>query len=214
MESKKKKKLVLAFVMSLTISASFAHPCTDSCVVWYSSSSEIKIGGKPIKDGLKFDDKEPVSWHSENDAMTIVYYQSSTPKTFYAKDFIKEKQTSVRDYLTSSNMSTKGGNNPEETNVEIDTVFFLWDTLRIPKTNNQGSGVVDDVIIYSKADTIVSRITTSHDGKEFVIPRNAFGKLVSANPLFIDIIEKDIEKDWQYAVWRKLYVVPLPLKME
>lgn len=31
---------------------------------------------------------------------------------------------------------------------------------------------------------------------------------------YVVIIETDQDKDWRYAVWRKLYVVPLPLKID
>ena len=214
MENNKKKKLVLAFALAMMVSVSFAYHSADSCIVWYGSSQEIKIGGRPIKVGLRIDEKDPVAWHSDDDYFKVVYYQSSIPTPFYAKDFNKVKANSILEYLTSKNMSTKGSSNPEETDTPIvfDTVFFLWDTLRIPKPNNYGSHVINDVVVYSATDTIASRISVSTDGKDFLIPRKAFGMLASTEPLYIDIIETDIDKNWQYAVWRKLYVVPLKIE--
>lgn len=214
MEIIKKKKLVLAFVLAMMVSASFAHPSADSCIVWYYSSQEIKIGGMPIKEKPRMNEKDRIVWHSDDDYIKVVYYGSSIPTTFYATDFNKENAHNIWEFLKSTNMSTKGSDNPGEECKKYDTVFFVWDILRIPRTNNYGKNIFNDVVIYSKTDTIVSRISVSQDGKNFLVPRNAFGKLVTAEPLYIDIIETDKDKDWRYAVWRKLYVVPLPLKID
>lgn len=214
MEKTNMKRLLFALVLSLISIFGYADNLADSCIVVSCNSSKIMIGNRRAEVGLEFDDSLAiVDWSEASDqaAFRVDYFNGSKSETFLAAQFGEEK------VILRSHASTKGfgGDEVVGETVVSDTLYFL-DTLVIPRLRTTDNRIAAYAAVCSAdeaGEQPRQQITVSKKGNAYLVPRSVIIKKTSA-PLHLDILEKDLEKDWEYAVWRKLYVVPLPLKMD
>lgn len=197
----------LLFILACVFRASFACACalSDSCMVVMMNSDNIYIGNQRIKEGLVFDIKEKIIWSSDEQAM-VVYYLGGENKfkfeTLCAVEF-HSKNKSIYEY---KHVSTMGMDTDDS-----DTIRYVFDTLRIIRNWKYNKVAKDEAWIYQEADTLTDIIHISEDGEEYLVPRSAFGRLTN-KPVYLDINETD-STGWKYPVWRRLYVVPLPMRV-
>lgn len=210
MENKEIKKWLLSLLFILASTFAYADCFADSCIVISTNNpGKIRIGNRYAVKGLKFDDKEKITWTNREEVISASYLSDIEKgeekiNRLYADEFSRKGWSSLYD---TKHLKTKGfGINND---IEIDTIYYLWDTLIVPSPTIFSDKIVAKVIAFIGNDSIVSAISRSKNKTEFIIPRDALGKY-DDKPFYFDIIEKDIEKDWEYAVWRKLYVIPLP----
>ena len=91
---------------------------------------------------------------------------------------------------------------------QIDSTFYLLDTLYIHRPQMKGTFVVAS-IMNNKGKTI--NLPISKDGKTYVITRGLFESIASNSHGFT-IKELDKEMNWEYIVYRRLTIEPLMIK--
>lgn len=213
MEKKEIGKWLLSLLFVLVSTFAYADCCVDSCVVLSTNNPrKIRIGNRYVVEGLKFDDKEEIAWTNREEVILALYLSDiekgeNKVNRLYADEFSRKGWSSLYD---TKHLKTKGFEINND--IEIDTIYYLWDTLIVPSPTIISDKIVAKAIAFIVNDSIVSTISRSKNGKEYIIPRKVIGNY--SEPLYLDIIEMDLEKDWEYVVWRKLYIVPLPLKID
>ncbi len=178
--------------------------------VSYSNCSKIQISGKKAVKGMRFNDKEQIQWAKDvdNQALKVSNCKNGVYELFVFN--YKEKRVVL---VTSRETSTGAQMKNDSPIIVFDTVYYLLDTLKISTLTKKSSNVVDKVIVHTENELFEVVITKSKDGMEYVIPRSVLGKH-DKKPFYLDVVEKDNGMNWEYAVWRKLYVKPLPLKVD
>ena len=204
------KKIVMT--AAITLMTLFAVAQQNGYEVLFSNSDQIKIGGQVAKKGLRFDDKKEINMPSDKNAMEVRNLRDGTIELVVGKKYRKHKSKTLGEYLVAEkHLSTKGWGENEP--YEFDTVYYMLDSLRVPMPARQSGNIVAKAIVYLENGQIEASIRRSTKYNKYCIPRTVVGRQDNS-PFHLDILEKDLEKDWEYAVWRKLYVVPLPLKMD
>lgn len=196
----KKKQIVLGILLMVTFCA-FA----DKYKVLYVNSSDIRIGNKSIAVGNIFDDKETITWTSEQQAMKVINLDTKRVMVFAARALKKKKATTLYEYLTNTkHLSTRGINQNRIEEWQMDTTLYLLDTLSlsIPARHNP-SAKAKLVFRHGK------EITLPVNGNYYIITQNLLGQNGS-QPIRADIIEYDKEKDWSYTVYKNLVIELVP----
>ena len=180
--------------------------------VLFSNSNKIKIGSQTARKGLRFNDENEISMPSEKCALKIRNLSDGTIKLIVGEKLNKYKAKTISQYLVvERHLSTNGID--ERGAIEFDTLAYMLDTLKIPILTYHSGKITAKAVVYMGNDHFEIPVLRHEKEMAYVIPRNWLGKL-DDKPFCIDIIEKDIEKDWEYTIWHKLYIVPLPLKIE
>lgn len=207
MARKEMKKLIV--IMAFTLMTLFATAQQGNYQVLFSNSDKIKIGNQTARKGLRFNDENEISMPSEKCALKIRNLSDGTIKLIVGEKLNKSKAKTISQYLVvERELSTKGID--ERKTIEFDTLTYMLDTLIIPILTYHSGKITAQAVVYIGNDHFEIPVSRLEKEMAYVIPRNSLGKL-DDKPFCIDIIEKDIEKDWEYAIWRKLYIVPLPL---
>lgn len=195
-----KKELVLGLLLMVACCA-----YADRYKVLYVNSSDIKVGGKAIAVGSVFDEKETVRWTSEQQAMKVVNLTTNRVMVFVAKALEKKNASTLYEYLIrNKHLSTRGlKKNPTE-EWQLDETLYLLDTLYIslPPRHNQ-SATAKMVVKQGR------EIPLTNNGHHYVIPRSLLGR-TGSQPINVDIVEYDKEKDWSYTVYRNLNIEIVP----
>lgn len=180
--------------------------------VLYCNSDHIMIGDSVAKKGLVFDEEKKIVMPKDDCAIEYQDLSNGKVKQMVGKEAKKRKAKTLKEYLLSEKvLRTKGlGDNDP---IVFDTVYYMLDTLRVPAPWFPSGSSKAKVVAQIGDECIEANVTRSKDGMEYIVTRNCFRKF-NDKPFTIDLLETDIEKEWEYAVWRKLYVVPLPLKIE
>lgn len=200
-------------VMVLSMTSLFAFAQQVNYEVLFSNSDKIRIGKEAARVGLKFSDNNEIYMPSVDCALEVRNLRDGTNELVIGEKYIKNGVKTLGEYLIEErHLSTKSfrDDNPP---YEFDTVWYILDTIRVVAPDNHLRKTTIKAIAHIGMDSIVSVIPRSRKGTEYLVPRNVLGKHDDA-PFYLDIIEKDIEKEWEYYVWRKLYVKPLPLKVQ
>lgn len=198
--------------MSLVMFSMFAFAQQNSYKVLYCNSDRIKIGDSIAKKGLVFDDEKKIVMPQDDCAIEYQDLNNGKVKQMVGKEAKKRKAKTLKEYLLAEKvLRTKGlGDNDP---IVFDTVFYMLDTLRVPVPWHVSSATRAKVVSRIGDGHIETYATRSKDGMEYIVTRKDFGEL-GEEPFTIDLLETDIEKKWEYAVWRKLSIVPLPMKIE
>lgn len=210
--------LLCVFLMGIRMNAHAQKDCDFTYEVRYSNCSQIMIGNQEAKPGMMFDELSQIKWAKDvkNQSLRVWNCKKCRCQTIVHN---MEKKKWWLKWISEYETNTKGYSDTLVFDTIIfdtiinDTVVCGLDTLWIPAPSSNTNKIENKAIVYQGNDSITIAIFRSKDKKEYLIPRTALEKH-DDNPFYIDIIEKDIEKNWQYAVWRKLYIVPLPLKTE
>ena len=201
-----KKKVI--FVVSLLMIACYAF--ADKYKVLYVNSRDIKVGNKTIVVGNVFDDKEVISWTSDQQAMKVMNLSTNRMMVLAAKALKKKNVSSLYDYLTSTKrLSTR--NFRKKRIIEewqLDSTLYLMDALYIRMPKSQPKSVVAKIIV-KKGE--VKEIPLNHDGHYYILSRDIYGNSYP-HPLMIDIREYDPKQNWEYTTYRNLIIEPLPIK--
>ena len=200
--------ILLVFMADWTI-AQAQEECDYVFEVSYSNCDKITIGNMKAEKGIRFDELKQIRWAKDIENQSLKVWNCIMG--CYELLVYNHKKNRVT-LVTDRETNTKGWQddiNP----FDRDSIYYLLDTLKIPTFEFHSNNVVDKIIIHIGDERVVSTISKSNDRTVFIVPRNVLGKS-DKKPVYIDILEKDVEKDWEYAVWRKLYVVPLPLKID
>lgn len=213
--AKKEMKNLMVVFLTLISSVAFTQQQQEYKVL-FSNSDKITIGNQKIKIGLLFDENDEIFMPTDSCAMEVRDLRDGTTERIIGEKFRQCKGKTLINYFFEVKRLSTGlvydePNNINEPNI-FDTVYYMLNDVMIPAPSQHSSGIVCMGIIYMGKERRAIAISRSKDNKEYVIPRDALGKQ-GKKPFYLDIIEKDVEKDWEYAVWRKLYVVPLPLKI-
>lgn len=210
MARKEMKKVIVT--MAVTLITMFAIAQQGNYKVLFTNSDKIKIGNQTAKKGMQFDDEKEISMPSKKCALKIRNLSDGTIKLVVGEKLSKYKAKTISQYLVAErHLSTKGVGDNEP--VVFDTVIYMLDSLSIPISTYYSGAISAKAVIYLGNVHVEIPVSRIEKQMAYLILRNALGKQ-DDEPFYLDIIEKDTEKDWQYAVWRKLYVVPLPLKAD
>lgn len=97
------KKIAFVFIFVLCTINVFS----DTYKILFLNTKTIVIGGKTLKTGDIFDDKQSIAWSSDKQAMKIQNVQSKRIKLLTAKQI--ENKSSLYDYYAKTNqLSTRG----------------------------------------------------------------------------------------------------------
>ncbi|MCR4847730.1 MAG: hypothetical protein K5920_02620 [Bacteroidales bacterium] len=208
-----KTKRFFCIVLMLLLTGIAFIQAQDKCdytfEVSYSNCGEIKIGnGKAVK-GVRFDDVNEIHWAKNRENQTLKVWNCYKGCYELLVFNNKEKRTM---FVSDREANTKGWLNDDDF-VAFDTLYYMLDTLKIRASFTQSTETINKAIFYVDDEIIECNVSKTKDGKEYIIPRTLLGKH-DKKPFYLDIVEKDVKKDWEYMVWRKLYVVPLPLEIK
>lgn len=208
--AKKEMKNLMVVLLTLISSVALAQQQLEYKVL-FSNSDKITIGNRKIKIGLLFDENDEIFLPADSCAMEVRDLRDGTTERIIGKKFRQCKTKTLISYFYEvKRLSTGlGGNEP---NI-FDTVYYMLNDVKIPAPSQHSSGIEYRGIVYMGKEHKAITVSRSKDSMEYVISRDVLGEQ-DKKPFYLDIIEKDVEKDWEYAVWHKLYVVPLPLKIE
>ncbi len=210
MAKKEMKKTLM--VLSLTLISIVALAQQDKYKVLFCNSDGIMIGNRVAKKGLLFNGDDTIFMPNEECALDVRNETDGTTKRIVGEKLNKYKTKTLYSYFVEERrLSTKGMGADDR--IVYDTVYYMLEDVKIPAPSQHTSGIEYRGIVYMGKELKAITVSRSKDSMEYVISRDALGKQ-HKKPFYLDIIEKDVEKDWEYAVWRELYVVPLPLKIE
>lgn len=192
-----KKKVIIFVILLIITSYAFA----DKYKVLYVNSSNIKIGNKTIVSGQIFDDKENITWSSDQQAMKVLNLNTKRVMVFAAKALNKKKAASLYDYLTSTkHLSTRNINQNRIEEWQMDTTLYMLDTLYISMPPRHNQNITTKIVHkYGKEIPIQS------NGGYYIITRNLFDQQ-ERQPIVIDIVEYDKSNDWTYIVFKNLNI--------
>lgn len=203
------KKILM--VMVLTMMGMFAIAQQDNYEVLFSNSERIKIGNQVAKKGLRFNNNREILMPTEQCALEVRNLNDGTTELIVGEKFRKHKAKTLGEYLIAEKHLSTSSFGGESSPYVFDTVYYMLDTLRVSAPQSHSDKIILKAVAFFGNDTVTTSISRSKDKTKFLILRTALGKY-NGSSFYLDIFEKDLKKDWEYAVWRKLYVVPLPLK--
>jgi len=100
------KKLLLS---TLTIIACVVSVHAEKCKITKLSTPTITIGGKVCQEGSIFDDKETITWSSDEQGFWCRNMEKGTYNYYAAKAFKSRKCKTAFEYLRTNKMSTRSG---------------------------------------------------------------------------------------------------------
>ena len=181
----------------------------DTYQVLLANSENIRIGDRPAVAGMQFDDSDPIHWSSDQQALKVLNLSLNRVMVIAAKAFRATGSKTLADLLyQTKHLSTRDYG---QTAAPADTVLYLLDTLRLKAGPHYGNGVIDQAVATVSGQRIVTPLQKTADRSAFILTRSIAG---GKNPqtLYLDIVETDPEKDWQYCLYRRLRIDLLPLK--
>jgi len=171
------------------------------------NSDKILIGKEKAVVGMMFDDKkDKIVWISPLQA--FVARSVATGK--YRRFFPPQKQRKSKVSHLSSRILNVSPNSNLNSNEDY-TSYYLLDTLKLKASQNSDTNVCVKVKYIANKKEIVKPVM--RDNEYIILPRDLFESL-SLEPFYIDITEKDTERDWEYYVYRNILIVPFPSKIE
>lgn len=215
MATKTNKRVLMTMALALFTLSAFAQQ--GNYKVLYCNSDAIKIGNSIAKKNLLFDDESKIVMPKEECTIEYQNLKNGKVKQIVGKEAKRREGSlilTIKEYIRKEKtLATKGA--CDQDNIEFDTVFYMLDTLRIPVPWHPSSTTKAKAVAQIGNRQIEAEATISENQGEMEchVTRKALG-IHDNNPFYIDIIETDTEKNWEYAVWRKLYIIPLPLKIE
>lgn len=103
--------------------------------ILFVNTKTINIGGKTLKRGSIFDEKDIIAWSSPNQAMKVEVLATKKVIVMTAKKIKKEK-TIADYYLKSNKLSTRGSNysddvlyEDEKFDTALNDTCYLWDSI-------------------------------------------------------------------------------------
>ena len=208
------KRILQKAFMTMTVAmlSMFAYAQQNSYKVLYCNSDRIRIGDSIAKKGLVFDDEKKIVMPKDDCVIEYQDLNNGKVKQMVGNEAKKRKAKTLKEYLLAEKvLRTKGlGDNDP---IVFDTVFYMLDTLRVPAPWHVGGATKTKVVAQIGDGHIEAYATRSKDGMEYIVTRSDLRKH-DGKPFTVDFLEIEIEKNWESAVWRKLYVIPLPLKIE
>lgn len=169
------------------------------------NSDKILIGKEKAVVGMTFDDKkDKIVWISPLQAFVARSVATGKYRRFFPP---KRQRKSKVSHLSSRILNVSP--NPHLNSDEDYTSYYLLDTLKLKASQNSDTNVCVKVKYVANKKEIVKPIM--RDNEYIILPRDLFEPL-SLEPFYIDITEKDTERDWEYYVYRNILIVPFPLK--
>lgn len=103
--------------------------------ILFVNTKTINIGGKSLKRGSVFDEKDVIAWSSPNQAIKVEVLATKKVMVMTAKKIKKEKN--IADYYLKSNkLSTRGSNysddvlyEDEKFDTALNDTCYLWDSI-------------------------------------------------------------------------------------
>lgn len=103
--------------------------------ILFVNTKTINIGGKTLKRGSVFDEKDVIAWSSPNQAIKVEVLATKKVMVMTAKKMKKEKN--IADYYLKSNkLSTRGSNysddvlyEDEKFDTALNDTCYLWDSI-------------------------------------------------------------------------------------
>lgn len=103
--------------------------------ILFVNTKTINIGGKTLKRGSVFDEKDVIAWSSPNQAIKVEVLATKKVMVMTAKKIKKEKN--IADYYLKSNkLSTRGSNysddvlyEDEKFDTALNDTCYLWDSI-------------------------------------------------------------------------------------
>ena len=178
--------------------------------VLFSNSDKIMIGNQVAKKGLRFNDSKEIFMPTEECALEVRNLNNGTTVLIVGEKFNKHQAKTLSQYLIAERHLSTTSFESETVSWVFDTTYYMLNMLTVPSPTNFSNNLEIKAVIYFETSTFP--ISISKDDSKYIIQREDIG--TCNQPFCLDIIEKDIEKNWEYAVWRKLYVVPLPLEIK
>ena len=202
-----KKTIMILLIMLLTTTPLWSQ----RFMVLYANSSNITIGGKRVQKNMIFDYGEKIVWSSDKQALKVKNLSSGLIRVIPAKDFELNKSVSLYDYLHKrKHLSTRDINSRA---FDVDTAYYLLDTLKIDAGRYYGKGTTDEIIAKVNGRTIRTAIERTLDKQQFILTRKIYDDL-SAQVAYFDILETDAQMDWKYFIYRRIRIELLPLQTE
>ena len=103
--------------------------------ILFVNTKTINIGGKTLKRGSVFDEKDVIAWSSPNQAIKVEVLATKKVMVMTAKKIKKEK-TIADYYLKSNKLSTRGSNysddvlyEDEKFDTALNDTCYLWDSI-------------------------------------------------------------------------------------
>ena len=103
--------------------------------ILFVNTKTINIGGKTLKRGSVFDEKDVIAWSSPNQAIKVEVLATKKVMVMTAKKIKKEK-TIADYYLKSDKLSTRGSNysddvlyEDEKFDTALNDTCYLWDSI-------------------------------------------------------------------------------------
>lgn len=103
--------------------------------ILFVNTKTINIGGKTLKRGSVFDEKDVIAWSSPNQAIKIEVLATKKVMVMTAKKIKKEK-TIADYYLKNNKLSTRGSNysddvlyEDEKFDTALNDTCYLWDSI-------------------------------------------------------------------------------------
>lgn len=159
---------------------------SDTYKILFLNTKTITIGGKALKTGDIFDDKQSIAWSSDKQAMKIQNIQSKKVKLLTAKQI--ENKSSLYDYYAKTNqLSTRGVEIYDHFDSLLEHDLFIADSIMAKSwidmdTNNYF------FLKYNTEDE-EKCVKPHHDNKVVLFCRNDFE------------LEDAEEKDIPVSVW-------------
>ena len=185
------------------------HVLADRFKVLYVNSTGIKIEAKNVSVGTVFTDKDKIVWSDDQQAMKVLNLNTNRIMVLAAKALKKKGVSSLYEYLTSTrHLSTRDMKRRTQIELwQVDSTLYLLDTLYISRPNIKGNNVVARII---DDNGKIIDLPISKDGESYVITRNMCGSK-AFTPQRFAIKEFDIERDWEYFVYRRLIIEPVSM---
>ena len=204
MEYKKIAFFTLAFLLTTVFAVR-----ADRYRIIYANSDKIRIGDRIAKKGMEFDDKEPIVWTSDDQALRVFNLSNKRVGEITAKESRTKKSQSLSSVISrSEQLSTREWGTAV---VVVDTVRYLLDTLLLDAGTHYGDVVTDEAIVRIGNSTITTKLRKTPDKREFIITRDILGGR-APRTVYLDIVETD--KEWRYYIYRRLHIEVLPLKTD
>lgn len=201
----------LCFVITVMVSFISMSADADKYQVLDMNSSNIRIGKSVVKKGLLFDDKEEIYWNSDKQCIKVLNLKTYRITVFSAEEFESKNVRTIYAYFHNvKHMSTREYGPMV---LEVDTIHYLFDTLRINSGIHYGDNVIDELVVTKGNKVVKKRIWKTQDKKFFLIPRDIYDACTHSAG-YVDIIETDNLRNWTYCIYRNLYVEPLPLRLD
>lgn len=103
--------------------------------ILFVNTKTINIGGKTLKRGSVFDEKDVIAWSSPNQAIKVEVLATKKVMVMTAKKIKKEK-TIADYYLKNNKLSTRGSNysddvlyEDEKFDTALNDTCYLWDSI-------------------------------------------------------------------------------------